>query len=118
MKVMSRIFGTGACLALLVGASAALALDAAGEGRRVYLRVNCYGCHGGHGGGGMGPNFRSERPEAGDLREVIREGAEGGMPAYPTLTATDITNLGAYFKTLRTAAEPTFTHWWETVPTQ
>jgi mono/diheme cytochrome c family protein len=118
MQVLSKILGTSVCLALLVGASAALALDAAGEGRRVYLRVNCYGCHGGRVGGGMGPNFRGERPDAGDIREVIRQGDEGGMPAYPTLTDTDINNLSAYFKTLRTPAEPTFTHWWETVPTQ
>jgi len=118
MQATPRTLGTAACLVLLLAASAATALGPAEEGRRVYLRENCYACHGGRSGGGMGPNFRSERPEAGDLGEVVREGAEGGMPAYPTLTAADIANLGAYFRTLRTTSEPTFTHWWETVPTQ
>jgi mono/diheme cytochrome c family protein len=103
---------------LLLTATLASALNPAGEGRRVYLRENCYGCHGGRSGGGMGPNFRGERPEAGDLGEAIREGEEGGMPAYPNLTALDISNLAAYFATLRTSAEPTFTHWWETIPSQ
>jgi hypothetical protein len=40
------------------------------------------------------------------------------MPAYPHLTAQDISNLSAYFRTLRTSAEPTFTHWWEAVPSK
>ncbi|HEX6829527.1 MAG TPA: c-type cytochrome [Burkholderiales bacterium] len=102
----------------MLAATAASALDAAGEGRRVYVRENCYGCHGGHGGGGMGPNFRRERPDSGDVSEAVRQGKGGGMPAYPKLTSTDINNLAAYFRTLRTAAEPTFTHWWEPVPSQ
>ena len=66
----------------------------------------------------MGPNFRSERPDAGDVGEAVREGEDEGMPAYPNLTSQDIQNLAAYFRTLRTSAEPTFTHWWEPVPSQ
>jgi mono/diheme cytochrome c family protein len=92
-------------------------VDPAGEGGESYLSNNCYGCHGGRAGGGMGPNFRRERPESGDLGEAVRQGEEGGMPAYRNLTATDITNLSGYFKTLGTTAEPTFTRWWETIPT-
>jgi cytochrome c oxidase cbb3-type subunit 3 len=102
----------------LLTATATLALGPAGEGRRVYLRENCYGCHGGRAGGGMGPEFRGDKPDSGDVGEVIHQGEEGGMPAYPHLKAKDIKNLSAYFRTLRTQSEPTFTHWWEANPSQ
>ena len=118
MRVMRRAIESAACLWLLLVATAATALSPAEEGRRIYLRENCYGCHGGRAGGGMGPNFRRERPDADDVSEAVREGEEEGMPAYPNLTRQDIQNLAAYFRTLRTNAEPTFTHWWEEVPTQ
>jgi cytochrome c551 len=126
MRAMLKVLGLAACLTLLLTAAetvqqAALAQTTLGpieEGRRVYLRENCYGCHGGRGGGGMGPNFRSDRPDADDVREVVRQGAEEGMPAFPQLTDQDIQNLSAYLRSLRTSAEPTFTHWWEPVPTQ
>jgi cytochrome c551 len=118
MKLKLKVLGTTACLGMLLSVTVASALGPAEEGRRVYLRENCYGCHGGRAGGGMGPQFRSDRPDAGDVGEVVRKGDGGGMPAYPHLTAQDISNLSAYFRTLRTKAEPTFTHWWEAVPTR
>lgn len=126
MRGMLKLLGSAACPALLLTAAgtaqqAALAQTTLGpieEGRRIYLRENCYGCHGGRGGGGMGPNFRDDKPDAGDVGEVVREGAEEGMPSYPHLTDQDIQNLSAYLRSLRTSAEPTFTHWWEPVPTQ
>jgi cytochrome c551 len=126
MRIMLKLLGSAACPVLLLTAAgtvqqAALAQTTLGpieEGRRVYLRENCYGCHGGRGGGGMGPNFRSDRPDADDVGEVVRQGAEEGMPAFPQLTDQDIQNLSAYLRSLRTSAEPTFTHWWEPVPTQ
>lgn len=108
-------FGLAAGAALLLTATTASALDPAGEGRRLYLSQNCYGCHGGRAGGGMGPNLRRE---ADDVREAVREGRDGGMPAFRNLTRTDIDNLEAYFRSLRTPAEPTFVHWWEAVPTR
>jgi mono/diheme cytochrome c family protein len=106
------------CIGLMLAAAAAAALSPAQEGRRLWLSENCYGCHGGRGGGGMGPNFRDDRPDGGDVREVLRDGEEGGMPAYHNLTTTDADNLTAYLRSLRTAAEPTFTHWWEPVPSR
>jgi mono/diheme cytochrome c family protein len=86
------------------------------NGRRLFLRENCYGCHGGRGGGGMCTSLRRDRPDDAD---VIREGTENGMPAFgQRLTAQEINDLIAYIQTLRTNAEPTFTHWWEPVPTR
>jgi mono/diheme cytochrome c family protein len=109
------VFGLAAGVGLLLTATLAAALTPAQEGRRVYLRENCYGCHGGRAGGGMGPNLRSE---ADDVSEAVRQGEEGGMPAYPNISSLDIQNLQAYFRSIRTASEPTFTHWWEPVPSR
>ena len=86
-----------------------------GEGRRVFLRENCYGCHGGRAGGGMGPNLRDGRREP--VEEYIHEGFEYGMPGFD-LPEIDVRNLEAYFRSLRTPREPVFTHWWEPVPTR
>lgn len=88
------------------------------EGRRIFVRENCYSCHGGFAGGNMCPSLRDERPDDDEVREVVRNGTRNGMPPYPELTELDIQNLAAYFDTLRRDNEPTFTHWWEPVPTQ
>ncbi len=88
------------------------------EGRRIFVRENCYSCHGGFAGGGFCPSLRDDRPDTDDVREVVRNGTPNGMPPFPQLTEVDIRNLGAYFQSLRTRREPTFTHWWEPVPTQ
>ncbi len=117
MPINFKSFIWAASLGLLLAAAAA-ALTPAEEGRRVFLRENCYGCHGGRAGGGMCPNLRDNRPDEGDVEDVVREGTETGMPAFPNLTDRDIQNLAAYFKSLRTPAEPVFTHWWEGVPSQ
>jgi mono/diheme cytochrome c family protein len=85
------------------------------NGRRLFLKMNCYGCHGGRGGGGMCPSLRD-----GDADEdVIREGTDSGMPAFGRLlTEQEISDLVAYIESMRTPEEPTFTHWWEPVPTR
>ena len=88
------------------------------EGRRIFVRENCYSCHGGFAGGAMCPSLREDPPDRSDVEEVVREGTESGMPPFPELTDRDIQNLAAYFQTLRTRREPTFLHWWEPVPTQ
>jgi mono/diheme cytochrome c family protein len=116
-----KLGGAAACLTLvLMGAAAAAAFKPAGgsavNGRKLYLRENCYGCHGGRGGGGMCPSLRRDRP---DDDSVIREGTPTGMPAFgQRLTEQEIVDLIAYIQSLRTDAEPTFTHWWEAVPSQ
>jgi mono/diheme cytochrome c family protein len=89
------------------------------EGRRIFVRENCYSCHGGFAGGGFCPSLRREdRPDESDVRHVVEEGTENGMPPFPHLRERDIVNLCAYFQSLRTQREPTFLHWWEPVPTQ
>jgi mono/diheme cytochrome c family protein len=88
------------------------------EGRRIFVRENCYSCHGGFAGGGFCPSLRVDRPDESDVRQVVEEGTENGMPPFPHLRERDIVNLCAYFQTLRTQHEPTFFHWWEPVPTQ
>lgn len=88
------------------------------EGRRIFLRENCYICHGGRAGGGMCPSLREDRPDEDEVRQVVRFGTPNGMPPYPELTEQDIRNLAAYFETLRRDEEPTFTHWWEPFPTR
>jgi mono/diheme cytochrome c family protein len=88
------------------------------EGRRIFVRENCYSCHGGFAGGGFCPSLREDPPDESDVEEVIEEGTENGMPPFPHLKEEDIENLAAYFQTLRTRREPTFTHWWEPIPTQ
>ena len=88
------------------------------EGRRLFVRENCYSCHGGFAGGLMCPNLRDDKPNESDVRNVVENGTENGMPPYPHLTEQDIENLCAYFQSLRTRCEPTFFNWWEPVPTQ
>ncbi|MFO1321479.1 MAG: c-type cytochrome [Burkholderiales bacterium] len=97
--------------------STTAALNAEGEGRRAYLKYNCYGCHGMNATGGMGPNIVHE--DAGDVSEAVRRGEGEGMPAYGTLvTTTEINNIAAYLRSIGTAREPKFNDWWMPVPTK
>lgn len=90
------------------------------NGRKVYLRENCYGCHGGRVGGGMCPSFRDAPPDESDVRHAVEEGTPTGMPSFAgRITRTEMADIAAYFATLRSVREPTFTHWWEPgVPTR
>jgi cytochrome c551 len=84
------------------------------NGRKVFLRENCYGCHGIRAGGGMCPNLRDDPPDQSDVEHAVTEGTETGMPSFSgRITEREIADLAAYFQTLRTAREPTFNHWWE-----
>lgn len=121
MTTLDRSVGLAAAAVLLgtlLAPSAALALDKAGEGRRLYLKYNCYGCHGMRGAGAMGPRLIGEA-EFSDVREKVLFGSDEGMPSYGRfMTATDIANLAAYLGTLGRKNEPVFTHWWEKVPSR
>jgi len=81
---------------------------AVSEGRKYFIKYNCYGCHGGHAGGGMGPSLRGEmhHPDA-HYFQTIALGREIGMPAWGTkLTEAEIWKLVAYLKTPGTSKEP------------
>jgi mono/diheme cytochrome c family protein len=91
------------------------ALPSAGEGRRTFLKLNCYGCHGAFAGGSIGPGL------AGVPRSIVEfnvlNGNAGGMPSFADyVDETDITNLANYFATIGTSGEPTFFDWWKKVP--
>ncbi len=85
--------------------------DMAVEGRRAYMRMNCYSCHGmGALGGGMGPSLVGKANSV----SAVNGGDGHGMPSYKNnLCSNDINNLRAYLSLLGTGTEPSFTHWWE-----
>lgn len=90
-------------------------LSPAEEGRRTYLRLNCYGCHGMFAAGAMGPNIIGA--ERGDVSEAVLQGKDEGMPSYRAyVSSTDITNLTRYLGSIGTPAEPVFMDWWKKVP--
>ena len=124
MRTVLSLIGVVAALALtLAGVSAARSDDDSNgnvvNGRKLFLKNNCYICHGGRGGGGMCPSLREDPPDADDVAEAVLNGTRSGMPSFRGLvTSQEIQDLAAYLQSLRTNREPTFTHWWETVPTQ
>lgn len=92
-------------------AAQAASESAALQGRRAYLRLNCYGCHGDYAQGGtMGPNVQGD---GGDVAEALR--GDGGMPSFTSaLCPNDATNLSAYLnsvKALQTAKTPQLLDW-------
>lgn len=91
--------------------------DAAGEGRRAYMRMNCYSCHGNDAhGGSMGPSLVGEADETG---EAVLNGEGEGMPSFKNnLCPNDIANLKAYLQLLDTGTEPSFVRWWEPNPSR
>jgi mono/diheme cytochrome c family protein len=118
MKSMNKILLLSATVGItLVGqAINAAELTPAQEGRRLFLKLNCYGCHGMTGAGGMGPKLIGQ---ADDVPEAIIEGKEGGMPSFLNrVSDVDVANLTAYVRSLGTADEPKFLHWWEDTPSE
>ena len=92
----------------------AATLNPAGEGRRLYLKLNCYGCHGMRAAGGMGPRIVGS-----EAQDVMREGGSAGMPSYSKYaTAKDVANINAYLLSIENNNDPKFTHWWEPIPTK
>lgn len=92
-------------------AAQAASETAAIQGRRAYLRLNCYGCHGDYGQGStMGPNVQGE---GGDVAESVR--GEGGMPSFTSaLCPNDVTNLSVYLnsvKAIQTSKAPQLLDW-------
>ena len=93
-------------------------LGPAGDGRRLYLELNCYLCHGDRGAGAFGPNIQGAGLS--DVQEVVMQGdPEAGMPAFGKyVTATDIKNITAYLASIGSASEPMWFDWWVAHPKQ
>ncbi len=93
-------------------------LGPAGNGRRLWVKFNCYLCHGSNGGGQFGPNV--QHAEAGDVQEAVTQGdPEGGMPSFGKwVNKTDITDLVAYLNSIGSKSEPKWWDWWVAHPKQ
>ena len=90
-------------------------LDSAGEGRRLFLKLNCYGCHGMFAGGAIGPNIVGASHLA--VQTNVLNGNSGGMPSFQKyVDATDIDNLTNYLASIGTVDEPKFMDWWKKNP--
>ena len=76
--------------------------NAAEDGRRAYVRLNCASCHGQDGSGSMGPDIRGS---GGDVAEAVN-GGEGAMPSFAGfLCANDVTDLEAYLNSINKIAK-------------
>lgn len=69
--------------------------EAIAEGRKLYLKYNCYGCHGTQGGGGMGKPISDDQWVAGgddaSVFDVVYNGTTGGMPPFKDILTEDET---------------------------
>lgn len=114
--VMFALAALLAAAASAVATTAVTALDAAGEGRRLYLRLNCYGCHGMSGQGGMARAIGGRGLSVFFVTNAINNGLYG-MPVYRgQLSPTDINNVVAYLNSIGAPSEPTFNRWWQANP--
>ncbi len=77
------------------------------EGRKLYLRWNCYGCHASLGGGYTGRPLNDEEwlygGDDASVLESIKQGTPGGMPAYAERMSEDetwkvIAYIRSYYK--------------------
>ena len=95
------------------GGSAGLTVDhpylhnawAMGEGKRLYIWMNCAGCHSVNGGGAIGPPLTDEEwiygAEPENIFATITGGRPNGMPAFGgKLSNQQVWQLVAYVRTL------------------
>lgn len=76
-----------------------------GEGRRLYVWMNCHGCHGTKGGGGIGPPLADGAWIYGgapaNIHQAIVQGRPNGMPAYgDRLPDESIWRIAAFVRSL------------------
>jgi len=90
-------------------------LNRIGEGRRLFLKYNCYSCHGMRAEGGMGPPIADRDVDT--VRSAVMFGRAGGMRSFADyLDEKDVQRLAAYFRSIGTDKEPMFNDWWEDIP--
>jgi hypothetical protein len=101
---------------VLIAEPAKAQLSPAGEGRRDFVKFNCYGCHGPFARGQIAVSLVGH---ASLVPRVIANGTPQGMPSFRSLlTATDVSNIQAYISSLNTSSEPVFFDWWKPNPNQ
>jgi alcohol dehydrogenase (cytochrome c) len=93
-----------ALLFAALSSSSSAAAQSPEPGRQVFVS-RCAGCHGSDGNGGeLGPSIATRVPSRtdDDLTSVVRQGRPAaGMPAFPTVSESDLATLVAYLRTLR-----------------
>ena len=130
MRIVFKIAGSLACIATLAGPAVAAdvastqmdiptptaqPLNSAGEGRRQFLRLNCYGCHGMDAKGAIGP--RITKRDRAVVAAALAGGRPGGMPSFAGIVREiDVTNITAYLASIGTPEEPKFNAWWQAIP--
>lgn len=77
---------------------------AIGEGRRLFVQMNCSGCHA-NGGGGMGPALMDHRwiygSDPDQIHATILQGRPNGMPSFrQRLTEQQAWQLTAFVRSL------------------
>jgi alcohol dehydrogenase (cytochrome c) len=92
------------CLVLVVLWGSVASAQAPDAGRQVFA-TRCAACHGTEGNGGeLGPAITARIPlrSDADLQALLREGLpNAGMPAFPSLNASETAGLIAHLRTLR-----------------
>lgn len=97
-------------------------LGAIGNGRRLFLELNCSGCHGNNAqGGGMGADISQGESIDGVYNAVMRGMPYGGMPPFANyVNMKDIRDIWAYLNNFPQAGgtqpQPTFVAWWQPIP--
>jgi len=116
MRLLHLVLGSVVVATALAPAVGYAQLSPVQEGRRAWLKLNCYGCHGNNGAGGMGPNI--QHAERGDVSEAMNGDArEGGMRSFAGIAkSADAGNIAAYLATIGTPKEPTWMDWWKRIP--
>lgn len=86
------------------------------EGRKAWLRLNCYGCHGDNGTGARAAAIYVLGRRTTTVQIAMEGGLrESGMPSYvgvPLVQSTDFANLAAYMRSVGTPSEPKWHDWW------
>ncbi len=106
---------TAAAAAAATQTDATTLLDSAGEGRRRFLGLNCYGCHGMFAAGGAAPSIVGAPRVV--VEAAVLNGRGGGMRSFRGIVSQgDITKLADYLQSIGTPNEPMFVDWWKRVP--
>jgi mono/diheme cytochrome c family protein len=106
---------TAATAAPAQQADATTLLDSAGEGRRRFLGLNCYGCHGMFAAGGAAPSIIGAPRVV--VESAVLNGRDAGMRSFRGIVSQgDISKLADYLQSIGSPNEPMFVDWWKKQP--